>query len=81
MLDCTARKETEQALQRSEETFRLYAELASDYVYEVDLPELAPNVVAGSFERTTGMTRHDIIRKPVTPAGLGRRVRELLDRR
>ncbi len=44
---------------------RLFSEFASDYVYEADFREgmpLVPNVVAGSFERTTGYTIDDVAR-------------------
>jgi len=61
-LDCTARKDAEEALRQREETFRLYTDLASDYVYIVDMRHaaLVPRVVAGSFERTTGLTVEEV---------------------
>ncbi|MCS6972058.1 MAG: diguanylate cyclase, partial [Leptospiraceae bacterium] len=40
-------------------------ELASDYVYQVDLtqPNLLPEIYAGAFERTTGYTRETLEQK------------------
>ncbi len=57
--DVTAHKEALAAVRKTAEQFRLFSELASDYVYVVEVKEgvpLAPSVVAGSFERTTGYT-------------------------
>ncbi len=61
-VDITERKRTEERLRRSEDVHRLIGELASDYVYVVDYlnPTLFPEIVAGSFERTTGMTPADV---------------------
>lgn len=57
-LDVTVRKVATERADEAQEVARLFAELASDYVYRVDLsePVLVPTVLAGSFERTTGMT-------------------------
>jgi two-component system, cell cycle sensor histidine kinase and response regulator CckA len=61
-LDTTDRKTTEEKLRRSEELHRMFNELASDYVYVVDLqhPTLFPEIVTGSFERTTGLTSAEV---------------------
>jgi len=58
------RKRAEERLRQSEERYRLFTALASDYVYEIDLtrPQLAPMVVAGSFERTVGYSIEDVER-------------------
>ena len=60
--DVTSDHERHAALRKSEERYRLFTELASDYVYQVDVrrPELVPRIVAGSFERTTGYAPEDI---------------------
>lgn len=65
-IDITAHKEALAALRKSEEHFRLFSELASDYVYVVEVKEgipLAPSIVAGSFERTTGFTIEQVAEK------------------
>jgi PAS domain S-box-containing protein len=56
--DITVRHNAEVALREQEDTLRLFTELASDYVYTVDLQvqPLAPTMVAGSFEQTTGFS-------------------------
>ncbi len=56
--DISARKDTEARLRASEERYRLFSALASDYVYVADFlnPTLFPEIVVGSFERTTGLT-------------------------
>jgi len=66
VVDVTAERRTSEQLRLSEERYRLFTEMASDYVYQVDMrePQLAPKIVAGSFERTTGYTPEEI-------AGLG----------
>lgn len=60
--DISARKDTEERLRKSEELLRMVSELGSDYVYVADLskPTLVPAIVAGSFERTTGMMPADV---------------------
>lgn len=48
--------EREHMLEDKERILKLFTELSSDYVYQVDLkkPNLVPKVFAGSFERITG---------------------------
>lgn len=60
--DVTRRTQDAEQLKRSEEQYRLFTELATDYVYVVDMqqPSLAPSMVAGAFERVTGYTPHEI---------------------
>ncbi len=55
--DVTARHEAERTLREREDNLRLFTELASDYVYTVDLDKshLTPTMIAGSLERTTGI--------------------------
>jgi PAS domain S-box-containing protein len=61
-IDVTERKAQLEERSEGEKRQRLFTELASDYVYEVDLrkPALAPSIVAGSFERTTGYTPQEV---------------------
>ncbi len=61
-LDISERKHTAEQLRKSEEIHRIFSQLASDYVYVVDLsnPTLFPEIVGGSFERTTGMTPAEV---------------------
>jgi diguanylate cyclase (GGDEF)-like protein/PAS domain S-box-containing protein len=49
-------------LEAKERLLTLFTELASDYVYQVDLrqPNMVPQVFAGSFERITGYAPADI---------------------
>jgi len=49
-------------LEAKERLLTLFTELASDYVYQVDLrqPNMVPQVFAGSFERITGYAPGDI---------------------
>ncbi len=63
VVDVTAQKESEAGLRASEERYRLFTELASDYVYDsriVGGDTAVPHVVAGSFERTTGYKPEEI---------------------
>jgi PAS domain S-box-containing protein len=62
VLDGSSQWAREQALRRAEAKYRLFTELASDYVYVVDLNTrpLRPEIVAGSFERTTGYTAEEV---------------------
>jgi PAS domain S-box-containing protein len=61
-IDVTERRTQLEQCSEGEKRLRLFSELASDYVYEVDLrePALAPSIVAGSFERTTGYTPQEV---------------------
>lgn len=64
--DITAHQEALAAVRKTAEQFRLFSELASDYVYVVEVEEgvpLAPAIVAGSFERTTGYTVGQVVDK------------------
>ncbi len=59
IVDITERKLADQTLRLQAEEYRLFTELASDYVYAADIaPDRPPrtSIVAGSFERTTGHT-------------------------
>ena len=62
VVDVTAERQLNEQLRLSEERYRLFTELASDYVYQVDMrsPQLVPRIVAGSFERTTGYSPSEI---------------------
>lgn len=57
--------EQKTALEEKERLLKLFTELSSDYVYQVDLaqPDLVPEVFAGSFERITGYTLDDLRRR------------------
>lgn len=52
-------------LAEKERILTLFTELSSDYVYQIDLakPNMMPQIMAGSFERITGYTVDDIVRK------------------
>lgn len=57
--DITQRKKAEEALQKSEERYRLISNLVSDYVFSSSLTEdgtIKLNWVAGAFENITGYT-------------------------
>jgi len=59
IIDVTARKLADETLRTQAEEYRLFTELASDYVYSAELVAGRPprtTIVAGSFERTTGHT-------------------------
>jgi PAS domain S-box-containing protein len=62
VVDVSAERRASEQIRLSEERYRLFTEMASDYVYQVDVraPQLAPQIVAGSFERTTGYTPEEI---------------------
>jgi PAS domain S-box-containing protein len=63
VVDVSARKLAERTAAQSAERFRLFTELASDYVYQGGFDEggqLIPEIVAGSFERTTGFTAEEV---------------------
>lgn len=61
-IDVTARKAAEALLRSAEAQLRLFSEHASDYVYDayLDGTRAVPDIVAGSFERTTGLTPSEI---------------------
>ncbi len=63
VIDATERLQSEPRLRESDERLRLFTTHATDYVYDADVKgEVAvPNIVAGSFERTTGLTA-DVVR-------------------
>ena len=60
--DCTEAKRNEEQIGGNEEMYRLLAELSSDWVYRADLtkPSMVPEIVVGSFERTTGYPPEEI---------------------
>ena len=62
VFDTTERREAMEEASQREEQYRLFSELASDYIYVVDMqkPTMAPMIVAGSFERTTSYTPEDV---------------------
>jgi PAS domain S-box-containing protein len=62
VIDITERKAALDRQVAGQERYRLFTELASDYIYVVDFraPALAPSIVAGSFERTTGYTPDEV---------------------
>lgn len=61
-VDTTLRQLAETRLRDNEASLRLFSELASDYVYRVDLrdPAFTPVIVAGSLERVTGYTPEQV---------------------
>jgi PAS domain S-box-containing protein len=64
--DITERKLVEQALQKSEERYRLISNVASDYVFSSSVSDdglLNLNWVAGAFENITGYTLDEYIAK------------------
>lgn len=62
VIDCTEAKKNEEQIKRNEELYRLLTELSSDWVYRADLtkPAMLPEIVVGSFERTTGYLPEEI---------------------
>ncbi|MFZ5627932.1 MAG: putative bifunctional diguanylate cyclase/phosphodiesterase [Spirochaetota bacterium] len=61
----TATRYQKRQLEDKERLLTLFTELASDYVYQVNLaePDLVPEIFAGSFERTTGYTPEKLRQK------------------
>lgn len=61
--DITEEHERVEELAEAGRRFRLYSELASDYIYSIDLldPSATPQIVGGSFERTTGYAPDEIV--------------------
>jgi two-component system, cell cycle sensor histidine kinase and response regulator CckA len=56
----------QKAVEKQADQFRIFTELASDYIYVVEVREgtpLAPSIVAGSFERATGYTAEQVAKK------------------
>ncbi len=56
----------QKALEMQAAQFRIFTELASDYIYVVDVQAgtpLTPSIVAGSFERATGYTPEQVANK------------------
>lgn len=62
VLEVTERKINDDKLRKGEERLRLFTSHATDYAYEATISgEMAlPEIVAGSFERTTGMTPQEV---------------------
>jgi two-component system, cell cycle sensor histidine kinase and response regulator CckA len=62
VIDATERYETEERLRQAEERLRLFTTHATDYVYDATIngQVALPTIVAGSFERTTGMTAEEV---------------------
>lgn len=62
VVDATERHLAEQRMSETDERLRLFTAHATDYVYDASMTgNLAvPNIVAGSFERTTGMLPEEV---------------------
>jgi PAS domain S-box-containing protein len=62
VVECTEAKRNEEHIRKSEELFRLFTQLSTDWVYRADLtqPNMVPDIVLGSFERTTGYSPDEI---------------------
>jgi PAS domain S-box-containing protein len=56
VMECTEAKRNEEQIRKNEELYRLFTELSTDWVYRADLtqPNMVPDIVLGSFARTTG---------------------------
>jgi two-component system, cell cycle sensor histidine kinase and response regulator CckA len=55
-IDITQRKQQQAQLVESEMRYLLFSQLASDFVYEAAIGAPAPTIIAGSLERTCGLT-------------------------
>lgn len=65
--DVTARRESVRAISRSEDRFRILADLTSDYVYSASITEdmqVTTDWVEGAFQQITGYAPEDIIGNP-----------------
>ena len=64
VVDCTDARHNEERIRKDEELYRVLTELSSDWVYRADLtkPSMLPDIVVGSFERTTGYAPEEIER-------------------
>lgn len=62
VVDATERYRAELRMRETDERLRLFTAHATDYVYDASVSgdTALPNIVAGSFERTTGMTPVDV---------------------
>jgi PAS domain S-box-containing protein len=62
VVECTEAKRNEAQIRKNEELYRLFAELSTDWVYRADLtqPSMVPDIVLGSFARTTGYSPDEI---------------------
>lgn len=63
IVDITPRRNAEESLRASELQYRLFTEMASDYVYVAEVETMHPEIVAGSFERTTGLTLEEMVQR------------------
>jgi len=65
--DVTERRASEQKISRSEDRFRVLADLTSDYVYSAtrtDDGQVVTNWVEGAFQQITGFQAEEIIGRP-----------------
>ncbi|MBN1447695.1 MAG: PAS domain S-box protein [Bacteroidetes bacterium] len=65
--DVTERRASEQAITRSEDRFRILADLTSDYVYSANFEEdgrITTKWVEGAFQQITGIPPEEVIEKP-----------------
>jgi PAS domain S-box-containing protein len=62
VVDATERHHAEERMRETDERLRLFTAHATDYVYDASMTGqvVVPNIVAGSFERTTGMTAEEV---------------------
>lgn len=61
--DITEEHERIEELAEAGRRSRLYSDLATDYIYTIDLlsPTATPEIIGGSFERTTGYAPEEIV--------------------